>query len=251
MSRPLEDLLAERERMNAELAVTQKELRKQKQVAKDKARSLAGKWRVTGHLMKVALIVYTLAGYHAAPAVRFLHTSARKRRWPGKSDEELERLVEDLFLSANMAEVLELCDTDRPSDPAAMQEAVRLVVEWRAVEYIEDANNRLGLAPSTALVLQKMEQNRLQVAEPVRPCGKGSAAEAKARMWAWRWRGRWGARHGRLRITEPVPLADRRSKVLLFLRFGGWRVEGPWGPKSETIFGLARRARKTARQPNP
>jgi len=62
--------------------------------------------------------------------------------------------------------------------------AVKYVEEWRVVEFVKDANSRLGLAPSTEAILQKMEANRLQLPTHMQPESKGTAAEAKARISA-------------------------------------------------------------------
>ena len=125
-----------------------------------KEKAVQKHWRCTSHLTTVILIIYTLAGYRAAPAVHFLQKAARKRKWPEKSDEDVRRLVEDMFVEADLEELAGMCDMEGPTDPAAMQEAVRVVEEWRAFEYVKDMNTRLGLAPSTAAVLELLEHNR-------------------------------------------------------------------------------------------
>jgi hypothetical protein len=237
MDRSLDDLVAERGQLQAELADTAKKIKHERRAAKDKAQSLALQWQLTPRLMKVSLIIYMLAEYRAAPAIKFLHVTARKKRWPAKSDEEVERVVGDLFVETDLEELGRMCDLEQPDDPGATQEAVRYVEEWRAFNYVLDLNTRLGVAPSTADVLQKLEANRLHVPSAVRPLAKGTAAEVKARMWARRWRQRWGARHGKVRISDEVPLAERRSKAPLFDTRGvSFRVAG--GPKIETICWL-------------
>ena len=163
------------------------------------------------------MIIYMLAAYRAVPASKFLQLAGRKRRWPERSGEELDILVEALFVQCDVGVLAHRCDLEDPEDPAALTEALKHVEEWRALAYVEDLNKRCGVAPSTEDVLQKMEQNRLKIPTPLRPVGKGVAAEVKARMWARRWRDRWGARHGKLRVLDEVPLAEMRSKAQSFL----------------------------------
>ena len=97
-----------------------------------------------------------------------------------------------------------------------------LVVNIKAahVEFVRNANSRLGVAPSTEDISRKLEANMLQIPVALRPVSKGTAAEVKARMWAKRWRERWGARYGKLRLREDIPVEEMQQKVSLFR--GGW-----------------------------
>ena len=219
MDRSLEDLRLEREQLKIQMATTKRQLKQERQKAKDAARSATRQWQLTPWLKKVIVTIYMLAQYRAAPAAKFLHVAAQRRRWPGKSDEELEKMVEDLFLHEDVDELGRMCDLEEQGDPRVTKEALKHVEEWRAVEYVRDLNSRLGIAPSTEDILRKLEENRLQLPLPLRPPSKGTAADVKARMWARRWRGRWGARYGKLRIREEVALADMRHKAVLQCRF--------------------------------
>ena len=96
------------------------------------------------------------------------------------------------------------------------------VEEWRVFEHVKDLNQRLGLAPSTEQVLQKLEENRLKIPLPLQPVPRGATAEVKARMWARRWRRRWGARHGRLGILDDISMAEKRSKAVLVHGLGSF-----------------------------
>ena len=74
-------------------------------------------------------------------------------------------------------------------------------------------NEQRGVAPSTAMVLERFEQRRSHLPEGVRPRPRGVAAEDKARAWALRWRRRWGARHGNIQAREDIPLDEKRAKA--------------------------------------
>jgi hypothetical protein len=212
----LQQLLSQGEGLDRSLAAKKKELRQARQKAKDQARSAKQKWQLTDWLKKVAMIIYMLAAFRAAPAIKFLEVTARKRKWPEKSTEELEELVGDLFLEVDVAWLADASDLNEPEDPAALKEAMKHVEEWRVFEHVKDLNQRLGLAPSTEQVLQKLEENRLRVPLPWQPVPRGSAAEVSARMWARRWRCRWGARHGRLGLVDDISLAEKRDKAMPF-----------------------------------
>ena len=211
----LEELLSHQEALDKSIAEKQKQIKREKQKAKDQKKSAGQKWQLTDWLKKVTMIIYMLAAFRAAPAIKFLELTARKRKWPEKSTEELQQLVEHVFLEVDVAWLAHASDLEEPEDPAATKEAIKWVEEWRVFEHVKDLNQRLGLAPSTEQVLQKLEENRLQIPLPLRPAPRGATAEVKARMSAKRWRGRWGARHGRLGLAEDISLAEKRDKAVL------------------------------------
>ena len=218
----LEELRSHTEGLDRSLAEKKKEIRREKEKARDQTRSARQKWQLTDWLKKVVLIIYMLAAFRAAPAIKFLELTARKRRWPEKSPEELEQLVEHLFLAADVAWLAHAADLDEPEDPVATKEAIKHVEEWRVFEHVKDLNQRLGLAPSTEQVLQKLEENRLKIPLPLQPVPRGATAEVKARMWARRWRRRWGARHGRLGLMDDISLAEKRNKAVLLYELDGF-----------------------------
>ena len=243
MAGSLQELLLEKDRLKTSLAATRKEIKGEQQKAQDKARSVKKQWEVTPYLKKVTMIIYMLAGFQAPPAAKYLHITGCRRRWPIKSDEELERLVEDLFLEVDVDMLAHTSDLQAPEDPAAAKEVLKYVEQWRALEHVKDLNQRIGIAPSTELVLQKLEESRLKIPEPSRPSSLGVSAEGKARMWARRWRQRWGARHGRLRLRDKVPLAEMQSKAFFLMGSGGV-LFGFSGPEKGSRFAPRFRASK-------
>jgi hypothetical protein len=214
------DLASQRASIKAELSSTRKSIRDEKRARKDKAQRMASQWQLNSKAIKLCMTIYMLAEYRAAPAIRFLHVTGRKRKWPERSDEELQRLVEDSFMNQDVAELAAMCNVEGPQGTALTREAVQYVDDWRAAEYVRDLNARLGVAPSTADVLQKLESNRLQWPEAVRPSPKGTVGEAKARVWAQRFRRRYGGKHGRVRIVDDIPLEEMRSKASFLLAAG-------------------------------
>lgn len=59
-------------------------------------------WRLTDHIKYSALVMYVLADYDAQPAVVYLKGIGRARSWPIKNSLELQRLIEDLLLGADL-----------------------------------------------------------------------------------------------------------------------------------------------------
>ena len=205
----MDALLERRAALRAALAEVGREKKKIKRAQVKEAKV----WVLTPFLKSVVLIAYVLAGYTADPAARYLATVARKRGWPDKSEGDLMREAEEVFLACDEDELAALTCLGNPSNPEAAKAAVRVVEEWRLAQWVLRLNEQQGVAPSTALVLERREQAFSHLPEDVRPPYIGTEAEARARMWARRWRLRWGARHGRIRVREDVPLEERRAKV--------------------------------------
>ena len=262
----LEALRAQRTRLKSEMAATKWHIKQEEAKAKAAARLAVQQWQLAPRLKAVVLAIFLLAQYQAAPAIKFLHHIGQKRSWPQKDDEELERIVEDLFLAADVEQLGRLVDLDEPEDSAVATEALQYLEEWRAVEFVRDANSRLGVAPSTEDILRKLEANRLQIPESLRPVSKGTATQAKARMWAKRWRERWGGCYGKLRLRDDTPVAEMQEKDCLFgvgsgaesgTHFGaGFRpgrfVFGSWSDaESGTNFGAGFRHQKRVQFPAP
>ena len=73
-------------------------------------------WQLSSRQCKVVLILYGRAGYSAAPAAQYLAMQAKKRNWPPRPGQDLERLVGDLFLQSDVQEFVGLVDEQGPSE---------------------------------------------------------------------------------------------------------------------------------------
>ena len=229
MGDTLANLLEQRVDLRAELGATRQEIRKEKKKSAAQAKAAAKHWELTGWQKNVAMVIYNMAEYQTAPVVKFLQQTARRRQWPVKAEEDLVRIIEDVLLESDAAEVVAMADLQDPQDPSVATEALKYIHEWRAVVHVQDMNERLGLAPSTENILQKLEANRLAIPEPLRPPCRGTAAEAAARNWAFRFRVRSGARYGKIRICDGISLAEMQEKaepastwIGVFLQFPSW-----------------------------
>lgn len=207
------ELQAQQACVDEKLALLKKQAKAAKQKQKDLAKKAKKLWQLTPFMNAVALIVYVLAGYTAIPAARYLMAEAARRKWPEKSEEELRRLVEDVFLNSEETDIACLCDLARPRNAKAAKAAVRWTEEWRLAVWVEDLNLARGVAPPTDAVLERFEQQRRALPESVRPTCKGVADEARARMWASRWRRRWGGKHGRIRPKDEMTAEEKRAKA--------------------------------------
>ena len=211
------DRLAELRDQQAALDADLAEVRAQMKAAKQKRHSAARKakkaWQLTEHVSTVALMVYVLAGYAFAPAVKYLVGEAEKKKWPAKPEDEVQDLVGNVFLCTSERDIADLCDLRNPKNPGAAKVAARVAEEWRLAAWVESLNLDRGVAPSADTVLQRWEHQRQALPEGVRPAPRGSAAEPKARMWLMRLRRRLGGRYGRIPPRDDVPLEDMRAKA--------------------------------------
>jgi hypothetical protein len=210
----IEDLEQEKRDVDAAVAENRRATQKARQQKKDAKKSEAKAWRLAPFLEHATLIIYTLTDYQIEPAIKFLGANSRKRHWPEKTEEELQALVEELFLAADLTELTALSDMVEPADVDAMKAALVYVQQWGLVDWTRRLNAQCGVAPSTESVLLRLEEKRLTIPEQVRPRAVGSACAVSARVWAGAWRKRWGGRHGRIRIRDDVSLPDLQRKVV-------------------------------------
>ena len=229
MATHLEALLAGRAAASAGLAEQRAGLRRGRRQARQTAAAQARHWQLDSHQRHVAMAAYVFAGYVPEAAARFLAIDAERRRWPPRPEEELWRLVEDVFLETSVAELCHVCDTEFPGEPSAAVVAVRYVEEWRLVVWARRrCEPPVGAPPTTGAVLRQAEANRLRVPTAIRPPSLGLECDIRARLWASRWRERWEGHFGELPVRPPFTPEDGRPKVLCrcFDMFGvGW---GAW-----------------------
>ena len=250
-------------RVEAALGAVKQQINAERQKAKDERKRKAKAWRLTDWLTHVVLIVYMLSGREPEPAVQFLAEIGRKRRWPQKEDEELKVMVEDLFLGVDLVVLTDLCNLAQPSDPSAAEVAVRVTEEWRLVQWVQRLNDHKGVAPTTEMVLARLEEHRLQVPEASRPGHRGTSADGHARAWARRWRMRWGARYGKIRSREEMPLHEMQAKARPVPKAGGQarivgrrppfrgQIQAPLCRAGGPIFGARFRPHFWVRNPAP
>ena len=206
-----ERLKQQKRETTADLAETKRLLRDAKRQQKRQRQSEAKQWNLAPLLAHTLLIIYSLAD--RATAVQYLVNFGRKRHWPEKSEDEVQRVVEDLFLEVDLGHLSSLTDLENPGDAEAMKMALPYVEQWRIVAWAKGLNERQGLTPSAGSVLERLEANRAQIPEDVRPPFAGTAADDRGRQWARRFRRRWGGRHGKMRVRDLVLLPELRSKV--------------------------------------
>jgi hypothetical protein len=207
---PTDALEARHDELGAAMAAARSSLKTMRQRQKDASRRA---WVLAVWLTHVVLILYSLAGYDGRVARQYLVLAAKRRRWPQRSDGEIMRLVDDVFLAADVHDVAALADLTDPHDPSAMKAAARFYGEWRLAEWARALNDSKGVAPSTDMVLARHAALRAELPESIRPNPVGCVASAGARCWALRWRRRWGASYRHMPAREDVSAAEISEKV--------------------------------------
>ena len=213
-SQSLEDLAEQRRILDAALAENKHERKKLMQQQKDKAKREKAMWKISEFLWHTVLIIYVLSDYTLEPARRYLHNSSRQRHWPEKTEEELTMMIEDKYLQVDLDDLAALTQVDEPADARAMRAAIAFLEQWKLVGWAKTLNEK-GVAPSTDAVLQRLEQSRASLPEPVRPPLRGSVADPKARKYVKAWRKRWGGKYSQVPVREVLPAAEMREKVFV------------------------------------
>lgn len=209
----MDALLARKRELSAALTDNTRERKRARAQSRGAARAAARAWILPDQMRHSVLIAYTQADYEFAPATKLLAACGRQMHWPAKSEEDLVRLVEDLFLEVDEVQLAALTDLGDPSDAGAVHDAMRYVQEWRLADWTARLNVEKGVAPSTDALLRQLEAQRLVLPASARPAARGTSAEASARVWISAWRKRWGARYGRVKIREDVSVDDMRFKA--------------------------------------
>lgn len=212
-------LAAQISALDAERRAVAKEAKRARRAEQAAAKAVARQWVLPEQAEHTLLIIFAMTDGAVEPAAKFLGGVAQKRRWPAKSPDELEHIVNDTFLAAvdaDMAKLVGLTDESAPTDERSMRVALWYVLEWRLVVWASGLNARRGVAPTTDMVLMRWEIERLTLPEALRPPPRGGVDCATSREWARRWRERWGATFSRVRVSDEPPVADAREKVTVF-----------------------------------
>ena len=175
-------------------------------------------WTLPQRARSIALIIYTFTGCAAEPAVKFLKTYGKMRRWPCRGYIELAKLLEDAFMAADADELAHLTDIAQPSNAVALRCAMSYVDQWLLVVWARDLNESNGVAPSTDLALSQRREHadalRCEAWAPI----VGTAASSSARKWASRWRKRWGGKFANISVRDHTPVNELQDKACVFCR---------------------------------
>ena len=163
-------------------------------------------WQLSNWARHTLFAVYDASGYNMGAAVSYLWKLGQRRKWPRRTEAELQRIVEDAFLAADTTEFAALVDISLPSNARAVRAARAHVEEYRVYAWALAANTTVGVAPSTRDLL--CERARLRGVTP------SVLASRKARKWGTKFRRRWGGFYGSIPAAEYMPIAEMLRKVI-------------------------------------
>ena len=103
---------------------------------------------------------------------------------------DLEKFVEDEFLRATDDDIANAVMLEGKGHVCAAVRAEKLLLERRLVQWVQRVNRQQGAAPTTSVVFNAAEQQRMAGPRADELPPQSAAVEGWARMWAWRWRRR-------------------------------------------------------------
>ena len=230
----MEEMQARLSALSDDMAMVKHEKGKLKRSYEEQSRSAKPKgWKLTEPMRRTVLAIHYLADYDPEPAVRYLQARSRQHQWrPRKSDEEVATIVENLFMSSDEGEGAALSDLTSPESADVCRKALKDTEEWRVVKWARACNEQTSVAPSSAHMLDRMEENRLNVPEASRLQPAGNVSMSSARSRVHRIRKRWGGSCRATPVGVRVDPEEARGKVFLSIQLIGpglrLPVPHPW-----------------------
>ena len=111
-------------------------------------------WLIDGAKLILIVTIYVLADCRHEPAISYLRRLGRQHRWPSKSDTELAVLVEEMFLAADISQLVLRSSWGNQDDSRVLRAATDYVWQRRVANLTTLQNNK-GIAPPTSLVLDE------------------------------------------------------------------------------------------------
>ena len=171
-------------------------------------------WTLPRKIIDVTLLVYIMTGYCLSASVQFLRAYGLRRKWPERSSIELGALIEDEFLRTDLATLASLSNIEEPSDISALNRALAYIREWDLVEWVKSLNMEKGVAPSSAMLVERAVEKGLRPPSTRAVPRAGVRLSMWGKKWARRWRQKWKARIGTLKAREWIPSHEARNKVM-------------------------------------
>ena len=166
--------------------------------------------RVPDAMWRIVTAIFTLSHPSTEPAAWFLAT--KWRHWDAEKDTCLIRLQ---TWHANLAATTRFDSILSPETAAnqrTLQKARRFLEEWRLHQWVDDANQRIQIAPSSSVMLQQAvcKSSAVEVSSLVT-----ATSDRKSKMqWLRRWRRRWDVNLGTFAARDTLPPALCQKKVL-------------------------------------
>ena len=197
MANVREHLIDERRKLKEERLALSRQEKREKQTMRRKLKE----WVFNDAERRSILAVYIVSEYSLHCTADFVQRVGKKHTWQPKATQDVEAMVEELFLGASDDELLSLADASSSDNVTERKAAYKQTQEWGMAAWTRRQNLQ-SVGPSTAGILERMELVRLAMPQNVRPKSWGLVMTGTARKHATRWRKARGGRFGKLRIGE-------------------------------------------------
>ena len=167
--------------------------------------------RLRKHIFDVCFVLYVWCLPSASLALAFAAHSRRVTEYDAKvSIEELE----ERFLHTDMVTLTAISSKEGGLSKGVLAEARRFESEHHLFHWVQNQNDRKGVAPNTTMVRDHLARQHV---EPVATAGQdtASATAIKSVKWVQRFRTRWALKRGSFMPAERLPREVVGQKVTL------------------------------------
>ena len=172
--------------------------------------------------------MYILGGYNRDLANVFVRL---KSKCALKQDEDLGQMVRDMFLAMPLDSAVRIEVPETALDVTIRNAALKFIAEHNTAKFIEDANEKKGVAPSSydaaAEYMRQCDILGMQTSSSsLRKALDNSyvdprTSKRRVRKWSQKFRGSWGLGFGALHSRNPLPQEDIMEKAGSFLLLDG------------------------------
>ena len=188
----------------------------------------------TPWLSAMLLLIFFWSAWDVSLPTIYWQKQREVQGQPPLPQEAMQRKVEDLFLRCDVSALAALADPERTpvylvSHPAATGKkaaalqrrrahcraaARSFLAKMRLRGWVGRANAERGLAPTTRLLVERFNNERVQhAADAVLPELRDPATDAYARVWAHRWRSFVGCAFSKIRVQDHIDMEEKRGKA--------------------------------------
>ena len=181
------------------------------------------------------MLLFYFSGYDTAAPVEYWQLHRRTHRQPPLPAEALKEKMHSLFMDVPPADLIELADPEgepayflgRPlknSDAFARRlpslrrfargRAAAFLAKIRVRDWVQEVNTTKGLAPRTALLVDRFNEHRQAIPSPAEAKYlEHPATSPYTRLFAHRWRRMLKGKVGKVKVLDHVSMEHKRDKA--------------------------------------
>lgn len=239
LQRNLQDKRREKDAMTKHIRFLEQKLRRrrQREVLTVAALSESLKW--------ILLMLYVFGGYSVVCAEAYWVQRRRRKRLAAYPRADTSRVIEDIFLQSQTAQLWETIEGETGKHKYARQQAFAWHAKYNLQKWVREKNVKKGLAVPSHMVKQHYNGLLDDIPFDVRPRELGDPrSECYCRIFLHRWRRNFKTKWGRVRVQEVLPLEEKRGKVPFFFTFRA--IFGTSSGQKKTEFLAPKRGTKNS-----